>query len=381
MCEIIEKIDQVNVTKQWYIIIMLKDTTLIACVKKNIEVIVMNNMNITKYLDLYNYNIDCYETMNEYILDNYNYELFGKDEKWAQLETIGVKEIQHFIPNILIMSYSYNNYYEVIKWIIKEEYYKLMSFYALGISYKIIRNNISASVAIIAGGAGSVTMSIMNGNNPLSSVSYSTPNSNIEAKTSTTQYFNTSDSYWIRVINNTNSTISVQPFIFPASQTRFTIQTYTASIQAGKPYWATGSTGNLVLSSSYDIGKAYQYYSQVPFTGSGFDTPQPLNILPYDEIRFDGNEATVATIISSSFDNSNLDEPVLYLHLQAPFAFDSVDINYFAIRRWVPSIDNIIINTPGTVMGSGFIFPKYPSPLLKENLPSIIENLTNKGLV
>ena len=143
MCEIIEKIDQVNVTKQWYIIIMLKDTTLIACVKKNIEVIVMNNMNITKYLDLYNYNIDCYETMNEYILDNYNYELFGKDEKWAQLETIGVKEIQHFIPNILIMSYSYNNYYEVIKWIIKEEYYKLMSFYALGISYKIIRNNIA----------------------------------------------------------------------------------------------------------------------------------------------------------------------------------------------------------------------------------------------
>jgi hypothetical protein len=116
-------------------------------------------------------------------------------------------------------------------------------------------------------------------------------------------------------------------------------------------------------------------------TSSGFDNPQPLTILPYDEIRFEGNEATVATIISSSFDGSNAEQPVLYLHLQAPFAFDSVDIQYFAIRRWVSSIDNLIINSPGTVMGSGFIFPKYPSPLLKANLPSIIENLTNKNLV
>lgn len=122
---------------------MLKDNTLIVNVKKNIEFIVMNSDNITKYLDLYNYNINCYETMNEYILDNYNYELFGKEEKWAPLETIGIKEIQHFIPDIIALSYSYNNYYEVLNWIIKEEYYKLISFYALGISYKIIRNNIA----------------------------------------------------------------------------------------------------------------------------------------------------------------------------------------------------------------------------------------------
>ena len=111
--------------------------------KKNIEFIVMNSENITNYLDLYNYNIDCYETMDEYILDNYNYELFGKDEKWTDLESIGIKEIQHFIPEIIIMSYSYNNYYEVLNWIIKEEYYKLISFYALGVSYKSIRNNIA----------------------------------------------------------------------------------------------------------------------------------------------------------------------------------------------------------------------------------------------
>jgi hypothetical protein len=123
---------------------MLKANDLIADVKKSIELIVMDNTNITKYLDLYNFPCNHYLTMDEYILDNYNYELFGKNEKWAQLETIGHKEIQHFIPSIILISYNYNNYYEVLNWITKEEYYKLISFYALSVSYKIIRNNIDA---------------------------------------------------------------------------------------------------------------------------------------------------------------------------------------------------------------------------------------------
>ena len=123
---------------------MLKANDLIANVKKSVELIVMSETNITKYLDLYNYSIKDYGSMDEFILDNYNYELFGKNEKWAELETIGYKEIQHFIPNIVLISYSYNNYKEVLNWIIKEDYYKLISFYALSISYKIIRNNIAA---------------------------------------------------------------------------------------------------------------------------------------------------------------------------------------------------------------------------------------------
>lgn len=122
---------------------MLKTNTLIVSVKNYIEVLVMNSANITKYLDLYNYNIDHYKTIDEYILDNYNYELFGKNLLWSELEAIGAKEIRHFIPNIIIMSYSYNNYYEVLNWIIKEDYNKLMSFYALSISYNIIKNNIN----------------------------------------------------------------------------------------------------------------------------------------------------------------------------------------------------------------------------------------------
>jgi hypothetical protein len=123
---------------------MIKDDALIKKFKKDVELIVMNEHNITKYLDLYNYSIKTYGSMNEYILDNYNYELFGKNEKWTDLEAIGYKEIQYFLPNIILISYNYNNYYEVLNWIRKEEYYKLISFYALTISYKIIANNIHA---------------------------------------------------------------------------------------------------------------------------------------------------------------------------------------------------------------------------------------------
>ena len=250
-----------------------------------------------------------------------------------------------------------------------------------------IRNKIGGRLEINAGGTGYVTMSLMNGNTQLTQSAGAAPNTDLLLIATSSQYFDTSDFYWIKVTNNTNASIAVKDLdlLPPFDQPYFTITTQTSSIQAnnfsGSTYWTTGSVGNLVLTSSYDIGKAYQYFAQVPITGSGFDNPQPLTILPYDEIRFDGNETKVATILSSSFDGSNAEQPVLYLYLQAPFAFDSVDINYFAIRRWVNSIDNLIINSPGTVMGPGLILPKYPSPVLKANLPSIVENLTNKNLI
>jgi hypothetical protein len=251
----------------------------------------------------------------------------------------------------------------------------------------LIRNVMFASLALDAPGTGGVTMSIMDGNTALVTSSAAGPNSTMNLTALTIQYFNTSSLYWVKITNNTNANLTVKITTSPVVS-GLVISSQTSSIQANKPYWATGSAGNLVLTSSFDIGKAYQYYAQVPvtasgspLTSSGFDNPEPLSILPYDEIRFDGNEATVATILSSSFDGSNAIEPVLYLHLQAPFAFDSVDIQYFAIRRWVSSVDNLIINSPSTLVGPGFIFPKYPSPLLKQNLPTIIENLTNKGLI
>lgn len=119
------------------------DEELIATMKKTIITIVMNSDNITKYLDLYNYSIDCYETMDEYILDKYNYELFGRNVFWKEFETVGLKEIHNFIPSIINISQYYSNYYEVISWIQNKEYYKLMSLYALSTAYKIIKTNIA----------------------------------------------------------------------------------------------------------------------------------------------------------------------------------------------------------------------------------------------
>jgi hypothetical protein len=122
---------------------MMVDEELISAMKKTIKTIVMNTENITNYLDLYNYPSDCYETMDEYILDKYNYELFGKSVFWKEFETIGLKEIHNFIPSIINISHRYSNYYDVISWIQNGEYYKLMSLYALSISYNIIKTNIT----------------------------------------------------------------------------------------------------------------------------------------------------------------------------------------------------------------------------------------------
>jgi hypothetical protein len=122
---------------------MMVDEELINSMKKTLKTIIMNSENITKYLDLYNFPIDCYETMDEYILDKYNYELFGKNVYWKEFETIGLKEIHNFIPSIINISHRYSNYYEVISWIQNGEYYKLMSLYALSTSYNIIKTNIT----------------------------------------------------------------------------------------------------------------------------------------------------------------------------------------------------------------------------------------------
>ena len=126
---------------------MLKEEE-IANMNSAIKTIVMNSGNIIKYLDLYNYDITCYETMDAYILDNYNYELFGKKVHWTELESVGSRTIQYFIPYITIISHNYNLYYEVIEWLQKQEYYKLMSLYALSVAYDIISEHI-ASIKMI----------------------------------------------------------------------------------------------------------------------------------------------------------------------------------------------------------------------------------------
>jgi hypothetical protein len=248
---------------------------------------------------------------------------------------------------------------------------------AISASFKIINNQVSNT---------SVQIKLFENNVPISqqtqTVLGSAGSANFVVTASVS--FTSGSQYYIDI----SSSVSLVDVVISPAPPSWTITPLTSSVSISKNIWLAGS--NSVLTSSVAFANLYGAYQQIlpPVsngTSSGFDQPQPLTFLPYDEIRWEGNETIVNTILSSSIGPTSIFGSTgnsVYLFLQQPyFPTGSVDINYYAIRRWIPSIDNIIINSPGTVMGSGFIFPKYPSPLLRANLPSIIENLTNKGLV
>jgi hypothetical protein len=158
----------------------------------------------------------------------------------------------------------------------------------------------------------------------------------------------------------------------------WTIDPILNNVTVNKPYFTTGSTITSVLTSSAALGVLYGSYQQTPITGSGFNAPPVLSFQPYDEIRFEGNENLVSLVSSASFNQST---GLFHIFLVNPVDTTAIDVNYFAIRRWIPSINNLIINSPGTLIGPGLILPSHPSPLLQQNLSSIVENLINKGLI
>jgi hypothetical protein len=145
------------------------------------------------------------------------------------------------------------------------------------------------------------------------------------------------------------------------------------------PYWITGSATSTSLTSSITLGSAYGYYNQIPVSNSGFPTPLPFTLQQYDQIRFEGNENKIYTIMSVSNDGTNV-----YITLDKPIPANSTNINYFSIRRLVDDAGFIMIdNNPQQQTGRApsFIIPKYASPTLKNNLNNIIQNLYQKNLL
>lgn len=236
-----------------------------------------------------------------------------------------------------------------------------------------VRAAFSASFEIENLGAGSTNVQVilLENNIPITTQTKTLNFGVTDSFLVTSSLFLNSGSQYYVTIRTTAENVDV-------SANSWTIVPITSSIVVNKPYFTTGSTTTSVLTSSAALGVLYGSYQQTPITGSGFDAPVALSFQPYDEIRFEGNENLVSTIVSSSFNQST---GKFNLYLQQPVNTKAVDINYFAIRRWIPSINNLIINSPSNVMGAGLILPKYPSPLLSKNLPTIIENLTNKGLI
>ena len=187
----------------------------------------------------------------------------------------------------------------------------------------------------------------------------------------TSSVFLNSGSQYYTTVGTTAANITVDT-------NTWTIDPILNNVTVNKPYFTTGSTITSVLTSSAALGVLYGSYQQTPIPNSGFNAPPVLSFQPYDEIRFEGNENLVSLVSSASFNQST---GLFHIFLVNPVDTTAIDVNYFAIRRWIPSINNLIINSPGTLIGPGLILPSHPSPLLQQNLPSIVENLINKGLI
>ena len=239
----------------------------------------------------------------------------------------------------------------------------------------LINAYVSSSLEIDNIGASStnITVSLFKNNNLVTAISSSVNTGNSDVYNIDYIYRPLSGDVIYFTVESDNEDISI------VSANKLKISQVTTSSIISTPYFTTGSVIESVLTSSIDLGSVYGGgYKQNPITGSGFNIPPAFIINQYDEIRFNGNENKVSLIVSSSYDNNT---NLLYLYLNNPIDTTSVNVNYFAIRKWDFTPSNLIINTPGTIMSEGLILPKYPSPLLQQNLPSIVENLTNKGLI
>jgi hypothetical protein len=154
----------------------------------------------------------------------------------------------------------------------------------------------------------------------------------------------------------------------------FEINTITSGINVTSSYFYTSDNINLLSNSFKNI---YSLYSQTPINNSGFSQPLPFTLQKYDQIRFEGNESKVYTIMEVEYIKSN---GRLRLQLDRTFSSTSTDINNFSIRRLIDDPGFIMLDTQNS-QGPGFILPKFPTPTLKKNFSNIVQDLASKNLL
>lgn len=148
--------------------------------------------------------------------------------------------------------------------------------------------------------------------------------------------------------------------------------------------FTTGTTISTVLTASQDIAKWYggAYIQGNNIPGYQFNIPYVFE--QYDEVRWNGTEEFVSLIERVEWSNTpsiSGDQYEMYVYLTAPIDTSIIDLDYYEFRRNIFQKDSIVVNTPGPVIEKGFILPEYQTPLLKQNLSNIIQDLTDKGLV
>jgi len=156
---------------------------------------------------------------------------------------------------------------------------------------------------------------------------------------------------------------------------------YSANVTSS--YWSTGSSSKNVLTGSQFNVDIYGITTQTPVSGSGYDAPyQTFDLQIGDEIRFSASENQVYQIININAPSQNVNN-TLYLTLDKSIVNGTI-LNSFLIRRYVPNPNFVVINaTKNDTVGGGpgFLLPEYASQTLLDKFDSIIQNLTEKGLI
>ena len=183
------------------------------------------------------------------------------------------------------------------------------------------------------------------------------------------------------------------------------------------PFWVyTGSAGSggsildksiLVMSSS-NINEAYGgafYQGPLPYVPgpteyfnkgvepSDTQFPKitsPIEFFPGDEIRFGNNENHSYTILSITNPESNIEGDgkgriKIKLDREVP---QSINKNFFLIRRYTPKASSFILDTPfpysaesSGSSANGIIYPTFPTEFIEDSGSLIVTDLISKGVI
>lgn len=144
----------------------------------------------------------------------------------------------------------------------------------------------------------------------------------------------------------------------------------------------------------YNSDSSSRFSNKVEPEGLHFPkTRLPWSLLPGDEIRFENNESYNYKILSvtPTYTGISSETPVVMVTVDRDIP-TTVNKDIFVIRRYVEGKENIIINktfpysNPITVISdapstTGYILPKYPVDIIKNNPDQIIKDLIDKKII
>ena len=178
--------------------------------------------------------------------------------------------------------------------------------------------------------------------------------------------------------------------LFPSSQVKI-IQTPQTSIKevysgSGGGFFTSSLQSLNVLTGSYSMSLMYnpsnpltQQNDTPQFSSSGYSPFLPFDIHPGDQIRFEGDENQVYSIISAT---PQIGFASMSILLDGNVSSGS-NLNSFLIRRFDPNPNFITIdsNLNKYTGGGGFILPKFITNEMQKNFDKNVVSLKERGLI